>query len=168
MLLCGIITLPEAELYKRIVSERINYGHRFDSEDHHSSFMEHVGKTGLTETLSVPTLENEFSYFRTSGCFQGLEYRIKRGAFNKEIMQYVYTIEFQNNYDEAIWFSYSIGREGSQPQQKGDFIKSRVTVKSHARNISTFTLTGIESALEMHIHLARVDYDGGNFIRCGY
>ena len=85
-----------------------------------------------TDSGNFPSLESKMNFtvnktiksFDTSewgpwgpdDCFDGIDYRVKKGDFNSYSQKWYWYLQFRNRYDRKVYFSYSVGEQGTKSE----------------------------------------------------
>ena len=65
---------------------------------------------GITIMLSsyTPPQQSDYGQWRTSSCYKGIDYAVKRGDYNQYAKKYQWFVKLRNRYKQEISIGYNV------------------------------------------------------------
>lgn len=99
-------------------------------------FLFGIGLLFLVLTSFKASNNTDWSPWQTSSCYEGLDFSVKRDAYNEYAKKYKWLIKFRNTYDEDISFSFVL-KERTVNSANGTH---RANVKANSEGSGTWFL----------------------------
>ncbi|TVZ55048.1 hypothetical protein OD91_0289 [Lutibacter sp. Hel_I_33_5] len=104
--------------------------------------------------------------WKKTSCLKGLDYRIKKGVYNKESKAYRWKIQFRNRYAKPLHINYSAVPK-SKSTSKKYIATDRIHIKSNHAIYSTYYDLKEKRSISIIIDKVRVGVkDSGKFYKC--
>ena len=100
--------------------------------------------------------QDGWSEWNTSSCYQGIDYRVKKGDYNEFTKGYKWIMQVKNRYKEAASISFNL----SSANKQGSF--TRQNAISGGTTQSWFLIKGIENASELIVGIKAVKFKNSN------
>jgi hypothetical protein len=95
-------------------------------------------------------------------CFEGIDYRAKRGDFNSYANKWNWYVQFRNRYNQRLNFNYAIGEPGTRPDPD-----HRTYISSNGTSDSKIALLISSSSCRVRVGYVRFGYDdSGSYEKC--
>ncbi|RZL47931.1 MAG: hypothetical protein EOP00_10570 [Pedobacter sp.] len=117
----------------------------------------------LLSTTSA-SAQSEYGPWRTTSCFKGLDYCVKRGPYNESARKYEWWVKFRNRYSENVAFNCVL-KESYVGSAKGT---DRVNVRANSEGGSSWFLLGEANSVNVFIGELRFGNDdwGTKYANC--
>jgi hypothetical protein len=110
--------------------------------------------TLIISSFKAP-LQSSYGPWRTTSCFRGLDYCVKRASYNEYAKKYEWRVKFRNRYNENVSFNCVL-KESSVSSAKGT---ERVTVKANSEGGSSWFLVADANSVNVFIGELRFGQD---------
>lgn len=102
------------------------------------------------------------NWTRLDDCFQGIDFRVQKGAYNEYAKKYNWRVQFRNRYQQKVYFSYEVVpySERNQIRQSGK-TTNRTSVEANATQSGAhWGLIAESSRLYVLVNSVRFGQDG--------
>jgi hypothetical protein len=106
-------------------------------------------------TNSKSTINSEWGEWKTTSCFRGLDFCVRKASYNEYAKKYEWWVKFRNRYHENVSFNCVL-KESHVNTAKGT---DRVTVKSGSEGGNTWFLVADGNAVNLFIGELRFGND---------
>lgn len=114
-------------------------------------------------TSFISSNNADWGPWRTSSCFKGLDYSLKKNKYNEYAKKHNWTIKFRNRYNEKVSFSYVL-KESNVSSAEGSH---RTTVLANSEGPGTFFLLADANSVKTFIDKLRFGNDwGSDYVQC--
>jgi len=99
--------------------------------------------------------QSSWGYWQQTDCLEGLDFRVKRGEYNKYAKKYKWYIEFRNRYSNNIHFS-CIAVEPSRRSEIRNSGKTSDRTHAKANGGTTTVWFLVNSSSEIYVYVNRI------------
>jgi hypothetical protein len=107
-------------------------------------------------------ITNEWGPWSPDDCFDGIDFRVKKGDYNSYANKWYWYVQFRNRYNKQVYFSYAVDEPGTRP--KPDHRKSM-----DAENESDSAGFLLYSGGQIHVRIGYIRFgsdDSGSYVTC--
>jgi hypothetical protein len=119
--------------------------------------------TGISVAFKSPW-QTSYGPWRTTSCYKGIDFCVKKGAYNEYAKKYEWWVKFRNRYHSTATFSF-IAKESSITTAKTN---ERISIPSGEEASSWFLLAETNS-INVFVDKMRFGDDdwGSEYVPCG-
>tara|TARA_R110002033_G_scaffold162910_1_gene199770 strand:+ start:1899 stop:2336 length:438 start_codon:yes stop_codon:yes gene_type:complete len=104
----------------------------------------------------------EWGSWGADDCFNGIDYRVKKGDYNSYAKQWYWYVQFRNRYNKPVNFSYAVDEPGTRPEPDH---RSRMDASSESDSTGFLLYSGTR----IHVRIGYIrfgSYDSGAYATC--
>lgn len=102
--------------------------------------------------------QNSWGSWRTTDCLKGLDFRVKRGDYNKYAKKYKWFIEYKNRYRDNIHFStIAVSPDRRSEIRSSGKTTNRLHADGNGGTVQTYFLIDASSSIYVHINRIRIN-----------
>lgn len=107
--------------------------------------------------LALSVNQSGWGSWKTTDCFRGLDFRVKRGNYNQYAKKYKWFVQFKNRYDEKIYFNFAMVeyRNRSIIKNSGD-TKYRGNATANGGIKESYFLVDDDSSVYVYVNKVRL------------
>ena len=105
--------------------------------------------------------QDGWSEWKTSNCYQGIDFRVKKGEYVESAKAFKWIMQIKNKYEESISVSFNL----SSAEKEGPFRQQNAI--SGGITESSFLIEGVENTSEVFGEIKGLKFENSNeFYNC--
>jgi hypothetical protein len=105
--------------------------------------------------IEISSNQSDYGPWRTTSCYRGLDYCVKRASYNESARKYEWWVKFRNRYQEDISFNYVL----KESNVNGAAGTDRGTVKKGSISSGSWFLVADPNSVSVFIDKVRFGED---------
>lgn len=112
--------------------------------------------------IQVSAQNYNWSSWKTTSCYQGIDFAVKRGPYNQYAQKYTWYIMFRNRYNGDVYFSFT----AKEPNIRTADTNFRINLGSQEESQEYQFLINDPNDIGVFVQKVRFNQDTGNYANC--